>query len=73
LVGTAIASPPASAILRTVSSIVPGMGTGATSVARAAHATLHPRWASISAVAAPTPRLAPVTIATFPSRFIARI
>jgi hypothetical protein len=49
---------------RTVSSIVPGLGTGDASVARAAHTTLHPFAASNSAVAAPTPRDAPVTIAT---------
>ena len=46
-VGTAIASPPASVIRRTVSSIVPGIGTGAASVARAAHTTLQPRSASM--------------------------
>jgi hypothetical protein len=70
LVGTASAVPPASVMRRTVSSIVPGIGTGAASVARAAHTTLQPRSAISSAVAAPTPRLAPVTIATFPSRFM---
>ena len=43
LVGTAIASPPASLDRRTVSSIVPGIGSGVASVARAAHATAHPR------------------------------
>ncbi len=67
-VGTAIASPPAAVMRRTVSSMVPGMGSGEESVARAAQATLHPRWASSSAVAAPTPRDAPVTMATLPER-----
>src|SRR5262245_10942820 len=67
LVGTAIASPPASAIFATVSSIVPGSGSGFAAVARAAHATCAPAAASATAVAAPTPRLAPVTIATLSS------
>ncbi len=44
-VGTAIASPPASSMRWTVSSMVPGIGSGAASVARAAHATRHPRCA----------------------------
>src|SRR3954470_7069609 len=66
LVGTAIARPPASVMRRTVSSTVPGSGSGVASVARAAHATATPSAASATAVAAPTPRLAPVTTATFP-------
>ena len=55
-------------VARTVPSIVPGIGSGFASVARAAHATRAPAAASATAVAAPTPRLAPVTIATLPSR-----
>ena len=66
-VGTAIASPPAARARRTVSSTVPGSGSGVASVARAAQATRAPAAASATAVAAPTPRLAPVTIATRPS------
>src|SRR3954451_12717799 len=65
-VGTAIARPPASVMRRTVSSTVPGSGRGVASVARAAHATATPSAARATAVAAPTPRLAPVTMATFP-------
>jgi len=42
------------------------------SVARAAHATAQPAAAIATAVAAPTPRLAPVTIATLPSSSIGR-
>ena len=39
LVGRATAVPPALVIARTVASMVPGIGTGSASVARAAHTT----------------------------------
>jgi hypothetical protein len=68
LVGTAMASPPDATIVATVSSMVPGSRSGCAAVARAAHATRHPACASAIAVAAPTPRLAPVTSATRPVR-----
>ena len=51
---------------------VPGSGSGDASVARAAQATSAPSDASATAVAAPTPRLAPVTMATLPLRSTAR-
>src|SRR5262249_36779563 len=66
------ASPPAAAMRASVSSSVPGIGCGCAAVERAAHATRAPACASASAVAAPTPRLAPVTRATFPERSMPR-
>ena len=67
-VGTAKASPPASITVATVSSMVPGSGLGDSLVDRAAHATLAPLAAAATAMAAPTPRLDPVTSTTFPAR-----
>lgn len=68
LVGTATARPPSASMRATVSSSVPGVRWGAEAVDRAAHATLAPAAASAIATAAPTPREAPVTSATFPQR-----
>jgi hypothetical protein len=68
LVGTARPRRPVASIRRTVSSMVPEVRWGLDSVARAAQATSHPASARATAVAAPTPRLAPVTRATLPSR-----
>src|SRR2546428_9866658 len=51
--------------------MVPGSLSGLESVARAAHATSAPASASASAIARPTPRLAPVTKAAAPCSSIA--
>ncbi len=67
LVGTAMAAPPAARMRSTVSSSVPGVRCGASAVDRAAQATVAPAWARATATAAPTPRDAPVTTATFPA------
>ena len=69
-VGTARPRRPVERIRSTVSSSVPGVACGASWVDRAATATSQPASASATAVAAPTPRLPPVTSATLPSRSI---
>jgi len=59
--------PPAARICATVSPIVPGSGELSAVVVRAATATAAPAAPNRLAISAPMPRLAPVTIATFPS------
>ena len=64
----ATAVPPAARICCTVSAIVPGNGDVPSSVVRAVTATAAPAAPNRRAISAPIPRLAPVTIATLPSR-----
>ena len=64
----AAAVPPAARICSTVSAMVPGNGDVPVSVVRAATATAAPSRANRRAISAPMPRLAPVTMATLPSR-----
>ena len=63
----ATAVPPAARICSTVSPIVPSSGDVPGSVVLAATATAAPAAPNRRAISAPIPRLAPVTIATFPS------
>ena len=63
----ATAVPPAAVIAAAVSPIVPGSGEPPGSTVRAATATAAPSAPNRAAMAAPIPRLAPVTMATFPS------
>ena len=65
-IGTAV--PPAARICSVVSAMVPGNGEVPVSVVRAATATAAPSAANRRAISAPMPRLAPVTMATLPSR-----
>ena len=64
----ATAVPPAARICSAVSAMVPGSGDVPVSVVRAATATAAPSAANRRAISAPMPRLAPVTMATLPSR-----
>src|SRR5262245_16635444 len=64
----ATARPPSASIAATVSRSVPGTPSGAWSRLRATAATRAPSDARRLAIAAPIPRLAPVTSATFPSQ-----
>ena len=64
----ATAVPPAARICSAVSPIVPGNGDMPAPVVRAATATAAPAAPKRRAISAPMPRLAPVTMATLPSR-----
>ena len=64
----ATAVPPAARICSAVSPIVPGNGDVPAPVVRAATATAAPAAPKRRAISAPMPRLAPVTMATLPSR-----
>ena len=64
----ATAVPSAARICSTVSAIVPANGDVPGSVVRAATATAAPSRPNRRAISAPMPRLAPVTMATLPSR-----
>ena len=64
----ATAVPPAARICSAVSPIVPGNGDMPAPVVRAATATAAPAAPKQRAISAPIPRLAPVTMATLPSR-----
>ena len=67
LPATAVASPPASRMFLIVISREPGSGCVPSWTVRAVAMTFAPSAAKHSAIAAPMPRLAPVTIATLPS------
>ena len=66
----ATARPPVEVIASTVSLMEPGSRGSVACVVRAVTATAAPASAKRCAIAAPMPRLAPVTIATLPERSV---